>query len=213
VVRSGEVSLVLFDLGGVVCKFLPERRLRQLSSVSGKPAEQVRELLFESGFSRRCDRGDLSGPEMHQRACELLGWTADYSSFRRAWASAFEPDPSVLALVRALRRRCRTGLLTDNPLVIKEALGLELGEVGPEFDFLFFSSELRSLKPDPAIFRGALEGAVSRPEETLFIDDARANVDAARALGITSLLFSRAEVLEADLARERCLQCGPEESR
>jgi putative hydrolase of the HAD superfamily len=201
VFRSGEISLVLFDLGGVVCKFLPERRLNQLSLVSGKPATQIRELLWDSGFSRRCDRGDFSGAKMHQRACELLGWTADYAEFRCAWASAFEPDSSVLALVHALRRHRKTGLLTDNPPVIEDALRHELGEVGLEFDFLGFSCELRSLKPDPVIFRAALVRAESRPEETLFIDDVRANVDAARALGITSLLFTNAQALEADLAR------------
>ena len=151
--RSSGISLILFDLGGVVCKFLPERRLKQLAWVSGMPATQIRELLWDSGFSKSCDRGDLSGAEMHQRACELLGWTTDYAGFRRAWASAFEPDPGVLALVRALRPHCKTGLLTDNPPVIKEALRHELGEVGLEFDFIGFSCELRSLKPDPAIFR------------------------------------------------------------
>jgi putative hydrolase of the HAD superfamily len=199
----GGVSLVLFDLGGVVCKFRPERRLEQLSLLSGKPAARVRELLWESGFSRRCDRGDLSGAEMHQRAGELLGWTAHYAEFRRAWASAFEPDPGVLALVRALRQNCRTGLLTDNPPVIREALQDELREVGLEFDFLGFSCELRSLKPDPAIFRRALASAGSTPEEAFFIDDVRENVDAARSLGIASLLFTEAGVLEADLARIR----------
>jgi putative hydrolase of the HAD superfamily len=138
---------------------------------------------------------------MHQQACKLLGSTTDYAEFRRAWASAFQPDPGVLALVRALRRHRKTGLLTDNSPVIKDALRHELGEVGLEFDFLGFSCELRSLKPDPAIFRAALVRAASRAEEALFIDDVRANVDAARAHGITSLLFTKAEALEADLTR------------
>ncbi len=138
---------------------------------------------------------------MHQRACELLRWTADYAEFRRVWAAAFEPDSRVLALVHALRQHHKTGLLTDNPPVIKDALRHELREVGREFDYLGFSCELRSLKPDPVIFRAALVHAESKPEEALFIDDVRANVDAARAIGITSFLFNNARGLEADLAR------------
>jgi putative hydrolase of the HAD superfamily len=201
VIRSAEISLVLFDLGGVVCRFLPERRLERLSSASGKPAARIQELLWDSGFSRRCDRGELGGAEMHRRVCELLGWTADYDEFRRAWASAFEPDPSVLALVHALRRRRRTGLLTDNPPVIEEALRHELGAVGAEFDFLGFSCELGGVKPDPEVFRAALARAGARPEEALFVDDARANVDAASALGIPSFLFTGAQALASYLAR------------
>ena len=202
------MSLVLFDLGGVVCKFLPERRLNELSWLSKNPPDRIRELLWDSGFSRSCDRGDFSGAEMHERACELLGWTADYAEFRRAWASAFEPDSRVLALVHALRRHRRTGLLTDNPPVIEDALRHELEEVGLAFDFLGFSCGLRSLKPDPAIFRAALVRTESKPEETLFVDDVRANVEAAGALGITSLLFTDAEALAADLARIGILDPG-----
>ena len=106
----------------------------------------------------------------------------------------------MLALVHALRPHRRTGLLTDNPPVIEDALGRELGEVGPAFDFLGFSCELGGSKPDPTVFRAALERAESRPEATLFIDDARANVEAARALGIASLLFTGARALASDLA-------------
>ncbi|MBI1815395.1 MAG: HAD-IA family hydrolase [Deltaproteobacteria bacterium] len=107
----------------------------------------------------------------------------------------------MLALVNGLRRHRKTGLLTDNPPVIKDALGHELREVGLAFDYLGFSCELRSLKPDPIIFRTALVRAESKPEEVLFIDDVQANVDAARAIGITSFLFTNAHALEADLAR------------
>ncbi len=143
---------------------------------------------------------------MHERACELLGWAASYEEFRRAWASAFEPDPEVLALVDAVRRHHTTGLLTNNPPVIREALQYELRGVGLRFDFLGFSCELGSLKPDPAIFRVALARAGCRPQQALFIDDAPANVDAAAALGIPVLRFATAQALEADLVRVRALR-------
>jgi len=142
---------------------------------------------------------------MHERACDLLGWTAGYDEFRQAWASAFEPDPNVLLLVDAVRRHRATGLLTDNPPVIREALGYELREVGLRFDFLGFSCDLGSLKPDTAIFLMALAREGRRPEEVLFIDDAQVNVDAAAALGISALRFTTAQALEADLIRAQVL--------
>ena len=198
--RSTGFSLILFDLGGVVCRFVPQRRLDLLSSACGKPATEVQRLLWGSGFSRRCDRGDFNGAEMHRRACELLGWATSYDEFRHAWASAFEPDPNVLALVDAVRRQqCATGLLTDNPAVLQEALRYELREVALRFDFLGFSCELGSLKPAPDIFHAALALVRRKPEEVLFIDDVQANTDAAAALGISALRFTTADALEADL--------------
>jgi putative hydrolase of the HAD superfamily len=137
---------------------------------------------------------------MHARACERLGWNAPYAEFRSLWASAFEPDPAVLSLVDRVRRMRSTGLLTDNPALLKEALAHELAEVGRRFDLQLFSYELRALKPEPELFRAALERAGRAPDEVLFVDDVQANVDAAASLGIAALRFIDPAALARDLA-------------
>lgn len=55
-------------------------------------------------------------------------------------------------------------------------------------------------KPDPAIFRLALDRWQLAADQTVFIDDNAANVAAAAGLGIDALHFSDAGRLEADLA-------------
>jgi putative hydrolase of the HAD superfamily len=198
---SRDSTLVLFDLGGVACRFVPERRLQLFASACEKSASEVHEILWASGFSRSCDRGELSGEEMHERVCALLGWPGRYDEFRRVWASAFEPDPQVLTLVDAVRRNHRTGLLTDNPPVIREALQHELSAVGRRFDLFVFSCELGATKPAPELFQSALGRIGRRPEEVIFIDDVRENVAAAAALGIAAVPFTTADALAADLLR------------
>jgi FMN phosphatase YigB (HAD superfamily) len=54
-------------------------------------------------------------------------------------------------------------------------------------------------KPDPAIYRHTLAELGVEPEEALFIDDKRINVEAARALGIQAIEFSSVEGLRAGL--------------
>jgi 2-haloacid dehalogenase len=44
-------------------------------------------------------------------------------------------------------------------------------------------------KPDPAIYRLALDKAGVRAKETLFVDDQPVNVEAARNLGIDTFRF------------------------
>ena len=198
---ASEPSLVLFDLGGVVCRFRPERRLHLLAQASGQPETEVHRLLFASGFSRACDRGAFGAAEMHAEACERLGWRPPYAEFRSLWAAAFEPDPAVLALVARVRRTRATGLLTDNSAVLLDACGHELREVGAAFDRLLFSCELRSLKPEPELFRAALDRAGRTPEQVLFVDDVEANVAAAASLGIAALRFRAPAGLERDLSR------------
>lgn len=56
-------------------------------------------------------------------------------------------------------------------------------------------------KPDPAIYRLALDRFALAPHEALFVDDNADNIAAARALGITSHHFIDAATLETDLGR------------
>lgn len=195
------VSLVVFDLGGVVCRFVPERRLEQFASATGKTSAEIHRLLWDSGFSRRCDRGELTSEAMYAGACERLQWSAPYDDFRRLWASAFEPDRDVLALVERVRCARATGLLTDNSAVLREALGGELREVGRHFDFPLFSCELGLLKHDAGFFEAALDRLVRTPAQVLFVDDVSENVAAATRSGIAALWFTGPGALEKDLAR------------
>ena len=54
-------------------------------------------------------------------------------------------------------------------------------------------------KPDPRIFALVVERFALVPARTLFVDDAPANVAAARAVGMPAVVFTGAEALRADL--------------
>ena len=59
------ISVLLFDAGGVVFRFQPERRLHALMTATGLEPEVIHERLWESGFSADCDRG------MHPDAADM----------------------------------------------------------------------------------------------------------------------------------------------
>jgi putative hydrolase of the HAD superfamily len=67
------------------------------------------------------------------------------------------------------------------------------------FDVLVWSYQLHLAKPDPAIYLQTLQRLGTRPDETLFIDDKRVNVDAAIALGMKAVEFSTVDRLRTDL--------------
>jgi putative hydrolase of the HAD superfamily len=56
-------------------------------------------------------------------------------------------------------------------------------------------------KPEPAIYRRALDILGSAPERTLFIDDRQENVDGAAATGMKAIRFTGAEGLRKELDR------------
>lgn len=56
-------------------------------------------------------------------------------------------------------------------------------------------------KPDPKIYRLALDVLQRKPEEVVFIDDRESNATAAAALGIHGIYYRGREALSAELAR------------
>ena len=103
-----------------------------------------------------------------------------------------------LPVVRALRHGgIRTALVSNcshstRPIV--EALGLE-----HEFDAVLLSFEVGAAKPDPEIYREALERVdVVRPERAVFVDDQVRYCDGAAAVGLRTLLIVRDDAYPAE---------------
>ncbi|MDX5565524.1 HAD family phosphatase [Streptomyces sp. ID05-04B] len=177
-----------FDLGGVVCRFHRERRLEILGEACGLPAEKVDEELYSSGLISSWDGGAGNAQEVEGEIRRRLGYPGTSAELRRVWCGAFEPDPDVLAAAD-LVRSYRTALFTDNDALLLSGLPRQLAEVDDRFDALAFSCVLRATKPTPEAFAGALGLLDATAEEAFFVDDREANVRAARALGITAVLF------------------------
>jgi putative hydrolase of the HAD superfamily len=68
------------------------------------------------------------------------------------------------------------------------------------FDVQVWSNQLRIAKPDPRIYMHTVARLGLFPEEILFLDDRLVNVQAARRLGMRSLVFSTMNQLERDIA-------------
>lgn len=99
---SGPPELVLFDLGGVLCRFEPDRRAAELAAAIGVTEDEIHALVFASGFDQECDLGIHSETAILERF-RRLGFPGDRDELRRAWAKAFIPDRAVIDL-RASKR-------------------------------------------------------------------------------------------------------------
>ncbi len=69
------------------------------------------------------------------------------------------------------------------------------------FSPILLSCELGVDKPDPRIYQILLSRLQVAPENCIFIDDKKENVDAAIALGIDGIVFSSSEQIKAELER------------
>lgn len=186
---------VILDLGGVVCRFSPARRLNALADASGLVAEEVRQRLFTSGFDRDCDRGRYNLEEQCDQVCSRLGLAWGMDQIAQLWGEAFDPDPQVLAAMDAVRETAATALLTNNGPLVHRVIEQLLPDVARRFNDLCFSYQIGALKPDRAVYLATLQRLGASPEQTVFVDDTQQNVEGAHDVGIDAVRFESADKL------------------
>jgi putative hydrolase of the HAD superfamily len=121
---------------------------------------------------------------------ELNDWDA------RMWTTV---NPAMLAWQEQLKQRgLRTAILSNLGDNVHDRMVRTFDWLS-RFDVLVWSYQLRLAKPDPAIYRYALEKLGTAAAETFFIDDRQVNIDAARAMGMGGHLFTNVERLREDL--------------
>jgi putative hydrolase of the HAD superfamily len=152
--------------------------------------EQTR-LFLEIAFGGPLD-GRLPGPALDE-AAERYGDTLLHFPPRPA-------DGAPEALAHARDRGFRTALICNTGRTPGRVLRVILGRLGllDRFDALCFSDELGICKPDPDIFRRALDPLGVRPDEALHVGD-RPDLDleGARAAGLRSVHLRRPGAAEA----------------
>ena len=192
---------VVFDFGMVLTGTPDQDAHDAMVRITGLSPERFEELYWADRHAY--DEGKLTGATFWQKFARDSGLSLTQAQIdklnqldARMWTTQ---NPAMVAWQQQLKQ---AGLLTailsnmgDSVLVsIEREFAWLRG-----FDVLVWSFQLGIAKPDPAIYHYVLEKLGTRPEETLFIDDRRINIDAAKALGLKAIEFSTIEKLREDL--------------
>ncbi|NKB68385.1 MAG: HAD-IA family hydrolase [Candidatus Latescibacteria bacterium] len=194
-----KIAHVLFDWGGVLFRFKPQRRLQVMAAASGIAAEKLHDVLWTSGFSRACDEGRYNAQEMYQTAADSLRWYPRFEPFQDMWAQAFQLDGDVWALARSLRRGVGKGILTNNPEILRQVLHRDYPQIEAHFSPILFSATHKLVKPDKRFFFLAARQAQCTLGQMLLIDDEPEYVEGAQKAGMQAILFSSVEQLTQEL--------------
>ncbi|HCT80528.1 MAG TPA: hypothetical protein DGG94_18865 [Micromonosporaceae bacterium] len=98
---------------------------------------------------------------------------------------------------RALRPSYRTAILSNSFVGAREREQEAYG-LSDSCDLIIYSHEVGMSKPDPRIYELTCERLGVRPHEMIFVDDAEANIVAARSLDIYGVQFRTNEQVIAD---------------
>ncbi|MBI3457941.1 MAG: HAD family phosphatase [Candidatus Rokubacteria bacterium] len=198
----GSIRGILFDFGGVIHDMRWDVA-EELEQAHRLPRGALFETLYRTPTwaALQCGRGDRQAwlEEAHRLLEARAG--RPLPRLHDGWRAAQRVITENVALVRALRPRYRTAILSNADASLRARLRDGLG-IEDLFDEIISSAEVGVAKPDPAIYRLAAERLGLPPEACVFVDDFEANVVAARHTGMSALHFrvDRGHDLRAQLA-------------
>lgn len=205
---------VVFDFGAVLVRWRPVEIVSEVfpeRAPSPADARQLAHAVFSHADWHNFDRGLMEMDTLVTRTARRLRLDAGrLGDMVQGIGARLLPLQETLDVLQTLytQRQCGEGVrglyyLSNMPTPYARELEQNYGFV-QQFDGGIFSGDVLCSKPDPGIYSLLQSRYGLVPGRTVFIDDLKANVDAARALGWKGIQFSSA----AQLAEDLRLQCG-----
>jgi putative hydrolase of the HAD superfamily len=197
--RIGMVQAVLFDLGGVILRtedLTPRRKWEQRLSL---PEGELKRIVLDNPVSQRAAVGQADAADVWTEVAHQLSLSpVELSELEQDFWRGDVYDLNLLAFIRSLRPRFKTGLVCNSwPIMRKSAQEYLDNSI---FDILVFSDEEGFAKPGPEIYRCALTRLhILDAAQAIFVDDSLANVEGARAVGMLGIHFRDPEQASAEI--------------
>ena len=160
-----------------------------LFAVAAEGAEPwYRDVEEEKAFFRRYYRAMLEKAGARERQEERAGILFD-----TFWLKSGRVYPEVEGVLRRFAAAgCRMGVISDTSPSLE--LSLRMLGLADWFESFTCSALAGCGKPDPRIYRAAMNSLGAAPEECLYIDDYRPEADGARDVGMTAFHLDRAGI-------------------
>lgn len=180
------IRAVIWDLGGVLLRTEDYGPRDGLAQRLGMSRLELEETAFGKEAGKRGQRGEVSASEHWATIAQSVGLPVE--TFWNEFFGGDRLDQELVAAIRELRLRYRTGLLS-NAFSDLRGLVTEQWKIADAFDELVISAEEGVMKPDERIYRITLERLGVAAQEAVFVDDFKRNVEAAERAGIRAIHF------------------------
>lgn len=194
------IKTILFDMGGVVITLAQPQAIERFKALGLKDAEQRLDAYTQQGIFGDLEAGRITDEDFRRELSVLVGRQLTWQECCHAWKGYCGDVPKRnLRKMKELRERgYRVVLLSNtNPYMMSWVMSNEFDGEGHSLayylDAAYESYKCGAMKPDAKFFNAVMEGERLIPSETLFLDDGPRNIEAAKALGIQTLLVENGE--------------------
>lgn len=196
------IKNIIFDLGNVLIKYSPESFLEK--NVKKERQEKFIATVFKSKEWLELDRGTLSYEDAIEKFAEIIPEDRENLEklFKNNIMDCLAPIEENIEILKKLKKKGYNLFVLSNfhrpafEHVQKE------WEFFDEFDGGVISCYCHLLKPNQRIYELLLARYGLIPEETLFIDDTKINVEKAEKIGMEGIYLDLPEMLEKLLKKK-----------
>lgn len=185
---------LIFDLGDVIIPIDLTAPIRNFAMLANLPEEEVRDIWKQHDFLGQYETGLIDDQLFRAHVRRVLkndSWADEVID--TAWNTVLLEMPvERIERIKALKADYRVFLLSNTSPIHIRKVNTVLAQMHQPtleelFEKVYYSYDVRLMKPSPEIYQHVLDDAGLVADETAFFDDNAANIRAAATLGIRAV--------------------------
>lgn len=183
------IRAAFFDIGGVIVHEENHIKRSEWEARLRLSQGQLRQIVFASQSAAHAAAGEVSEQEVWKEVGVQLGLRVEQlPELQRDFWAGEQLDIELVEFVQSLRPHYKIGILSNAWSDARSFHNVKF-KLNTWTDGAIYSAEVKLVKPDPRIYQLALAQLDVRADESVFVDDILANVEAARVLGMRGVQF------------------------
>jgi glucose-1-phosphatase len=185
------IENIIFDLGGVILNIDNKRTEEAFTKLGAKDFGRYFGHGFAASFFRDYEIGKISDQQFIHELKKMIAIDVPNQIITEAWNALLLDFPGKrIALLRELRKEYRLFLFSNTNSLHLHALRIIYrneftgGDLDELFEKTYYSHILGMRKPDRESYEFIIRENKLNPESTLFVDDAKINVEGANNVGL-----------------------------
>ena len=179
------IKLVIFDLGNVLLKYDDSQYCEYLSKKYKIPYKKAAAVIER--YDTKMYTGRMKNSEFLHNVSKSLDIPLAKLEFEGYFIRNAKINKKLINFALSLKRKYNVVILTN--ISSKRYKSMPKVFDRSQFDKVFASCFLKMRKPNKNIYLYVLKKCKARPQEAIFIDDRKENVEGAERVGIKSILF------------------------